>query len=491
MPLAQVPNLMPALPEIFMACVAMALLMLGVFQKSGPKEETRTARLIAYLSVTTLVLAMLLVLTVSGERLLAFGGMFVVDPFATFFKVLVLIATAIAIVISRQYLELQDIARFEFPVLLVLATLGMMMMISANDLIALYLGLELQSLCLYVVAAFQKDDARSTEAGLKYFVLGALASGMLLYGCSLVYGFAGTTGFEGLAAQLHGAAGESPSIGLVVGVVFILAGLAFKVSAVPFHMWTPDVYEGAPTPVTAFFSVAPKIAAIALFVRVMVGPFGDLVAQWQQIVVFISIASMLLGAFAAINQHNIKRLMAYSSIGHVGFALIGLAVGDAVGIRAILVYMTIYLFMNIGTFTCILCMRRNNRMVEEIDDLAGLSKSHPLVALAMAVFMFSMAGIPPLAGFFGKFYIFLAAIEAHLYALAVIGVLSSVVAAFYYLRIIKVMYFDELTDSLDKPIGREMAAVLVGTGLVVLLFFGFLAPVVSGAEAAAAVLFAR
>ena len=488
MPTAQIPNLIPALPEIFMACVAMALLMLGVFQKSGADKEVRTARLISYLSVTTLGLVLLLVLTVSGERLVAFDGMFVVDPFVAFFKVLALIASAIAIIISRQYMELQDIARFEFPVLIVLATLGMMMMISANDLIALYLGLELQSLSLYVVAAFQKDDARSSEAGLKYFVLGALASGMLLYGCSLVYGFAGTTGFDALAERLHGSA--DPSIGLIIGMVFILAGLAFKVSAVPFHMWTPDVYEGAPTPVTAFFSAAPKIAAIALFVRVMVGPFGDLVAQWQQIVVFISIASMMLGAFAAINQHNIKRLMAYSSIGHVGFALIGLAVGDAIGIRAILVYMSIYLFMNLGTFACILCMRRNNRMVEEIDDLAGLSRSHPMVALAMAIFMFSMAGIPPLAGFFGKFYIFLAAIEAHLYALAVIGVLSSVVAAYYYLRIVKVMYFDDLVESLDRPIGREMAAVLVGTGLVILLFFAFLAPVVSGADAAAAALFA-
>jgi len=488
MPIFEVPNLVPALPEIFMACVAMALLMLGVFQKSGKEEEVRTARLISWLSVTTLVLALLLVLTVSGERSLAFDGMFVVDPFAAFFKVLALIASAITIVISRQYLENHGIARFEFSVLIVLANLGMMLMISANDLIALYLGLELQSLCLYVLAAFQKDDARSTEAGLKYFVLGALASGMLLYGCSLIYGFAGTTGFEVLAERLHG--GEGPPIGLVIGIVFILAGLAFKVSAVPFHMWTPDVYEGAPTPVTALFSVAPKIAAIALFVRVMVGPFGDLINQWQQIVVFISIASMLLGAFAAINQRNIKRLMAYSSIGHGGYALIGLAVGDAAGIRAILVYMSIYLFMNLGTFACILCMRRNNRMVEEIDDLAGLSRSHPMVAAAMAIFMFSMAGIPPLAGFFGKFYIFLSAIEAELYALVIIGALSSVVAAFYYLRIIKVMYFDDLVESLDKPIGREMAAVLVGTSLVVLLFFGLLAPIVARAEAAAAALFA-
>ena len=327
--------------------------------------------------------------------------MFVLDDFAVFFKVLVLIASGLSIVIAQDYMESQQIARFEYSVLILLATVGMLMMISANDLIALYLGLEMQSLALYVVASFQRDDAKSAEAGLKYFVLGALASGMLLYGSSLVYGYSGTTSFEVLATtftQLHG---EAPPVGLVVGIVFILAGLAFKVSAVPFHMWTPDVYEGAPTPVTAFFSVAPKLAAIALFIRVMVGPFGDLVAQWQQIVVFISIASMVLGAFAAIGQENIKRLMAYSSIGHVGYALIGLAVGNEVGVRGVLIYMTIYLFMNVGVFTCILCMRRREQMVVGISDLAGLSKSNPLMALALAIFMFSMSGIPPLAGFFG------------------------------------------------------------------------------------------
>ncbi len=493
------PNLIPALPEIFMVCVAMALLMLGVFQTGGDeKAEVKTAHLISHLSLTTLVLTLLLVVTVAGGRTLTFGGMFVNDTFAVFFKVLVLIASALAIIISQEYVTRQGMARLEFGILILLATVGMMMMISANDLIALYLGLEVQSLSLYVLASFQRDDARSTEAGLKYFVLGALASGLLLYGCSLVYGFAGTTSFDALAALFEASQDEAPSVGLIIGIVFILAGLAFKVSAVPFHMWTPDVYEGAPTPVTAFFSVGPKIAALALFLRVMIGPFGDLAAQWQQIVVFISIASMVLGAFAAINQTNIKRLMAYSSIGHVGYALIGLAVagqtGDGAvreaGIQGVLIYMAIYLFMNLGTFACILCMRRSDHMVEGIDDLAGLSKSHPMMALALAIFMFSMAGIPPLAGFFSKLYIFLAAIEAELYGLAVIGVLSSVVAAFYYLRIIKVMYFDALGDSLEKPIGRDIAGVLVGTGLMILLFFAWPAPLLSAAEAATRVLFA-
>jgi NADH-quinone oxidoreductase subunit N len=489
MPLAQVPNLVPALPEIFLAVIAMALLMLGVFQRGGQKEEVRTSRLVSYLAVTALILALLLVVTVTGPRTLAFGGLFITDPFAGFFKVLVLIASALSIIVAQDFLERQGMARFEFAVLILLAALGMLMMISANDLISLYLGLELQSLSLYVIAAFQRDDTRSTEAGLKYFVLGAVASGMLLYGASMVYGFSGTTGFDDLAARLHG--GEvAPPVGLVVGLVFIIAGLAFKVSAVPFHMWTPDVYEGAPTPVTTFFAVAPKLAAVALFLRVMIGPFGDMLAQWQQIVIFISVASMLLGAFAAINQTNIKRLMAYSSIGNVGYALIGLAVGDAVGVQGVLIYMSIYLFMTLGAFSCILCMRRGERMVEDIDDLAGLSKSHPLVALALAIFMFSMAGIPPLAGFFGKLYIFLAAIEAELYALAVIGVLTSVVAAFYYVRIVKIMYFDALAETLDKPIGRDIAAVLVGTSLVIVLFFVYPAPLLSSAAAAAASLFA-
>ena len=487
MPLAQVPNLIPILPELFLACVAMALLLLGVFQKE--EERQKTATLISYLAVISLGLTFILVIMLSGRKMLAFDGMFTTDLFAAFFKELVLFASAISLVISQRYLNAQQIARFEYPILVLFASLGMMLMISANSLIALYLGLELQSLALYVLAAFQRDETRSTEAGLKYFVLGAVASGMLLYGSSLVYGFAGTVAFDGLAQQLGNASADAPGLGLIVGIVFILAGLSFKVSAVPFHMWTPDVYEGAPTPVTAFFAVAPKIAAVALFVRVMAGPFGDLVAQWQQIIVFISIASMLLGAFAAVNQRNIKRLMAYSSIGHIGYTLIGLAVGNATGVRGILIYMTIYMFMNLGTFTCILCMSRKGRMVEDIDDLKGLSKSHPGVALALTIFMFSMAGIPPLAGFFGKLYIFLAAIESELYALAIIGVLSSVVAAFYYLRIIKLMYFDEASEAFDRPMGRELSVILVVTAVFTLFFFVSPEPLVGNAAAAAAALF--
>ncbi|MEE9317475.1 MAG: NADH-quinone oxidoreductase subunit NuoN, partial [Rhodospirillales bacterium] len=354
----------------------------------------------------------------------------------------------------------------------------------------LYVGLEMQSLSLYVIAAFQRDDTRSTEAGLKYFVLGAVASGMLLYGSSLIYGFTGTTNFDQIHAVLKAGHEGGASIGVIFGIVFILAGLAFKVSAVPFHMWTPDVYEGAPTPITAFFSVAPKIAALALFIRVMVGPFGTLLAEWQQIVVFISVASMMLGAFAAINQRNIKRLMAYSSIGHAGYALIGLAVGNEAGIRGMLIYLAIYLFMNIGTFACILCMRRGDKMVEGIDDLAGLGKTHPMLALAITVFMFSMAGIPPLAGFFGKLYIFLPAIEEGLYGLAVIGVLSSVVAAFYYMRIVQIMYFEDTDQVLDKPVGRDLGLVITATSLVITFFFVYPAPVLAAAAAAAKALFA-
>jgi NADH-quinone oxidoreductase subunit N len=490
MPLADIPNLIPVLPEAFLAVIAMALLMLGVFQKKGKGAKSRTAGLIARLGAITLVLTILLTLTVSGGRMSTFNGLFVTDSFALFFKVLVLLASMLTLVVSMGYQKRQRMARFEYTILILFASVGMMMMISANDLISLYVGLELQSLSLYVLASFQRDDTYSTEAGLKYFVLGALASGILLYGSSLVYGFTGTTSFEGLATLFHASQGHAPSTGVVVGIVFILTGLAFKVSAVPFHMWTPDVYEGAPTPVTAFFAAGPKLAAMALFLRVMVGPFGELVDQWQQIVVFVSVASMFLGAFAAINQTNIKRMMAYSSIGHVGYALIGLAVGNEAGIRAVAIYMAIYLFMNFGAFACILCMRRDGRMVTDIDDLAGLSKTHPMVALALAVFMFSMAGIPPLAGFFGKLYIFLAAIEAEFYGLAVLGVLSSVVGAFYYLRIIKVAYFDAPGDPLDRPIGNDLGVVLAATGAIVVFFILYPAPILSNAAAAAAALFA-
>ena len=488
--MTEVPNMVPALPEIFIAGVGMALLMLGVFQKVGDNaQEVKTSRLVSRLGMVTLVLAIILVAAVAGGTMITFSGMFVSDPFAVFFKVLILMASALTLVISQDYMEKQGIARFEYVILIIFATLGMMLMVSANNLLSLYLGLEMQSLSLYVIASFNRDNERSTEAGLKYFVLGAVASGMLLYGSSLIYGFAGTTDFKVLGALFADGQGPHASIGVIVGIVFILAGLSFKVSAVPFHMWTPDVYEGAPTPVTAFFSVGPKIAAIALFSRVMVGPFGDLVQHWQQIIILISVASMLLGAFAAISQTNIKRMMAYSSIGHVGYALIGLVVANEAGMRGIMIYMAIYLFMNIGAFACILTMRRGDRMVENISDLAGMSKTHPGVAAALAVFMFSMAGIPPLAGFFSKLYIFLAAIEAEFYGLAVIAVLSSVVGAFYYLRIIKVVYFDEPADPLDKPISQSLGFVIAGCALIIILFFAFPGVVVDSASAAAFALF--
>jgi len=397
--------LTPVLAEIWLAVAGMALLMVGVFRGHG------STRLVTGLVIASFIVAYALIAGPASPTATTFDGLFVVDDFAVLMKTLVLIGAGLTLIMSLGFIRRENMERFEFPVLVLLATLGMMMMVSANDLMALYVGLELQSLALYVVAAFQRDSLRSTEAGLKYFVLGALASGMLLYGCSMVYGFTGTTRFDALAAHFAGAH-DHVSIGVIVGIVFIAAGLAFKVSAVPFHMWTPDVYEGAPTPVTAFFSVAPKIAAIALLLRVTMQPFGELVAQWQQIVVFVSIASMILGAFAAIGQSNIKRLMAYSSIGHVGYALVGLAAGSEAGVRGVIIYMAIYLAMSVGAFGCILAMRRQDRMIENIDDLAGLSRTNPLLAFALGVFMFAMAGIPPLAGFFGKLYVFLAAIEA-------------------------------------------------------------------------------
>ncbi|MBL8834198.1 MAG: NADH-quinone oxidoreductase subunit NuoN, partial [Rhodospirillales bacterium] len=350
------------------------------------------------------------------------------------------------------------------------------------------MGIELQSLSLYVLAAIRRDSVRATEAGLKYFVLGALSSGLLLYGASLIYGFSGTTNFDTLAATMIDQAGATP-IGVIFGIVFVSAALAFKVSAAPFHMWTPDVYEGAPTPVTAFFAAAPKIAAILLFARVLVGPFGPLVHDWQQIVVFIAIASMAIGAFAAIAQTNIKRLMAYSSIGHVGYALVGLAAGDEAGVLGVLVYMALYLAMNLTAFAAILCMKRDGRMVETIGDLAGLARTQPMVAAALAIAMFSMAGIPPLAGFFGKMYVFLAAVSAGLYALAVIGVLASVVSAFYYLRVVKIMYFDDAAVGFDKRLEAGPAAVLGAGAVFTLLFFAWPAPLVRAAGTAAAALF--
>lgn len=468
------------LPELVIAVGAMTLLMVGAYGGAG------TTRFISYLSVGLLALAAVLVSTMGGP-IYAFEGAFVTDDFAKFAKIAVLVASSVAIVMSLASMQRdpQGLGRFEYPVLIVLATLGMCIMISANDLISLYMGLELQSLSLYVVAAFRRDSQRSSEAGLKYFVLGALSSGMLLYGASLVYGFTGTTNFNAIAGEL--AAGD-PSVGLIFGLVFLAAGLAFKISAVPFHMWTPDVYEGSPTPVTAFFAAAPKIAAMALFVRVVIVPFGTITDQWQQILTFIAIASMVLGAFAAIGQTNIKRLMAYSSIGHMGFALVGLAAGTENGVRAVLIYMVLYAIMTIGTFACILSMRRTEGAVETIDDLAGLSQTRPMMAGALAILMFSLAGIPPLGGFFAKFFVFAAAINAGLYVLAIIGVLASVVGAYYYLRIIKLMYFDEPAEGF-LPMPRELGVILTVSTFAIAFFAVFTSPLLESASVAAKALF--
>ncbi len=473
-------NLEYAVPEMFLACGALALLMIGVFRREGAPTAP-----VSWIGVAMLVVAGVLVVVFAppmGSNELVFAKMFRVDFYRVFMKVLILGASAVGLIMAESWNEREGINRFEFPVLILLATLGMMMMVSANDLIALYIGLELQSLALYVVAAFRRDSVKSSEAGLKYFVLGALASGMLLYGASMIYGFTGTTNFTQLATVLG--AGGTPSAGIVVGLVFLMVGLAFKISAFPFHMWTPDVYEGAPTSVTAYFAAAPKMAAMALFISVLVGPFGKLVGQWQQILVLISLGSMILGAYAAITQTNIKRLLAYSSIGNIGYALIGLASGTQDGFRGVLVYMAIYLAMTLGAFACILCLRRDGRAVEEIKDLAGISRTRPGLAILMALFMFSMAGIPPLAGFFGKLYVFLAAIEAGLYLLAILGVLTSVVAAFYYLRIIKTMYFEEPTEDIDLDTGRSLSVVQVVAGLAVVFFFLVPGPLIRLSEAA-------
>ena len=471
-------NLEVVLPELILGGGSMVLLMLGVATRRERGE------LILWLAIILLVLAGIFVAGREGTTTL-FHDSFIVDPFARALKLLTLAGAAVALLMSIDYWRGAGGVKFEFPVLVLLATTGMLMMISANDLIALYVGLELQSLALYVVAAFQRDSARSSEAGLKYFVLGALSSGMLLYGASLVYGFTGSTDFADIAAAVQP---SGANIGLIFGLVFLMAGFAFKISAVPFHMWTPDVYEGAPTPVTAFFAAAPKLAAMALTVRVLITAFPAVTAQWQQIVTFLAIASMALGSFAAIGQTNIKRLMAYSSIGQMGYALVGLAAGTTEGVQGVIIYLAIYLAMTLGTFACILAMRRNGRMVEDIDQLSGLSSTSPLMAFLLAMLLFSLAGIPPLAGFFAKFYVFLAAIRVGLYALAVIGVLLSVVGAYYYLRIVKIMYFDAPAERFE-PMDMPLAAVLGITGLFILLYFVYPAPLVAFADAAAKSLF--
>jgi NADH-quinone oxidoreductase subunit N len=467
----------PLLPELMLAVGAMTLLMVGAVV-----GETST-NLVTGCALFLLLIVGLLVLEIPADKSVLFAGSFVVDGFGRFMKILALIGSGAAIVMSIGFLELPSRRMFEYAVLILLATTGMMILISAGDLIALYLGLELMSLSLYVVAAIDRDNMRSTEAGLKYFVLGALSSGMLLYGCSLIYGFTGTVSFTGIAV-----AAAAGGVGLTFGLVFLFAGLCFKISAVPFHMWTPDVYQGAPTPITAFFAAAPKVAAMAIFLRVALTAFPAIALQWQQILSFVAIASMLLGAFAAIGQTNIKRLMAYSSIGHMGFALIGLAAGTSEGVQGVLVYLTIYVTMTLGVFACILAMRREEGPIETISDLAGLARTNGPMAFLFAMLLFSLAGIPPLAGFFAKFYVFLAAIKAGLYVLAVIGVIASVIGAYYYLLIVKVMYFDEPAPAF-RPMRTELKVVLGITGLFNLLFFVVPSPLVNAAAAAAKSLF--
>jgi len=471
----------PLFPEMFLACAAMLLLMYGVF--SG--ERDKQSELSGWLAIVLLGLTGFMIAGQDPGTRKLFDGAIVVDDFARFMKLLILGGSVFAIILSFDYLRRANILKFEFPVLVLLCALGMLLLTSANNLISLYLALELQSLALYVLASFRRDNVLSAEAGMKYFVLGALSSGMLLYGCSLVYGFTGTLGFDGIALALESA---DRSIGLIFGLVFILTGIAFKLSAVPFHMWTPDVYQGAPTPVTAFFAAAPKVAAFAMLIRIVLDAFPAISADWGQIIIAISVASMVLGAFAAIGQTNIKRLMAYSSIGHVGYALVGLSAGTEQGVQGVLIYLAIYVVMTLGAFACILAMRREDRDVEDIAELAGLWRHKPMLALLFAMLLFSMAGIPPLAGFFAKFYVFLAAIDAGLFWLAVVGVVTSVVSAFYYLAIIAKMFFQEPAADFE-PMPGKLRFVLGVTGLTVLLLFVPINYLVVAAEAAARSLF--
>lgn len=472
------PALGPALPEIALAVGAIAMVLYGALRGE------RATRALEIAALALLALALVLVLRGEG-KVVTFNGAFIADGFARFMKVLTLAGAAAAIVLSADFLRRDGAMRFEFPILVILATVGMMMMISANDLIGLYVGLELQSLALYVVAAFDRDNPRSTEAGLKYFVLGALSSGMLLYGSSLVYGFTGTVSYAGIAEAVKGG---HTGIGLIIGLVFVAAGVAFKISAVPFHMWTPDVYEGAPTPVAAFFASAPKMAAMAMTVRVFVGAFPGALHDWQQIIVFMSIASMALGAFAAIGQSNIKRLLAYSSIANMGYALVGLAAGTPAGVQGVMTYMAIYLATTLAAFACVLMMNRDGKPVEEIGELAGLSRTNGWMAFAMSMMMLSLAGIPPLAGFWAKWYVFLAAIEAKLYVLAIVGVITSVVGAYYYLRVVKVIYFDDARPAFDKGDAGVRTVLLISALFVLVLSF-VPAPLFDSAAAAAKSLF--
>ena len=419
------------IPEVFLSLSIFSLLMIGVFVKNS-------FNLIYKLSIFLIFLLILIVLNTDDETIKIFKESFVSDNFSLFAKLLILISSFFILIISKKYIVDIKNNKFEYPIIVLLSILGMFFMVSSNDLILFYLGLELQSLSLYILASIDRDNLKSSEAGVKYFILSALSSGLLLYGCSLLYGFTGSTNFEVIASST-----ADSTIGIIFAMVFILVGLAFKVSAVPFHMWTPDVYEGSPTSVTSFFSVVPKVAGIVIFIRFMYLPFQEILDQWKYILVFISIASMILGAVAAIGQNNIKRLIAYSSIGHIGYAIAGMTPGTENGFKSTLIYISIYAVMNIGVFACIFLMKRNGKYIEDIQELSGASKNHPLMSLSLLIILSSLAGIPPMAGFFAKFYVFMAVIESGMFTLAVIGLVTTVVSAFYYIRIIKIMYFDD------------------------------------------------
>jgi NADH-quinone oxidoreductase subunit N len=456
-------NLNLVLPEIFISLSIMFLLVLGVFKKDSSKITFNISLLV--LLITSIIT---LNETFSIDRVTLFNSSVVIDPMSSLMKIITLIGAFLVLVISSAYLKSFKIFKIEYPLLILSSVLGMMVMISSNDLMVFYMGLELQSLALYVLATFNRDQLKSSEAGLKYFVLSALSSGLLLYGCSLIYGFSGSTNFNVISSQLN-----SNEYVLTFGIVFILVGLAFKISAVPFHMWAPDVYEGSPTSVTLFFTMVPKIAALTVFIRFLYVPFLNLIDQWQMIIVFLSIASMLFGAIAAIGQTNIKRLVAYSSIGHIGYTLAGLATGSNEGIQSSIIYISIYVIMNLALFSCLLMLKRNNQYYEDIDDLSGLSKNHPILSLSLLVILFSLAGIPPLAGFFAKFYIFKAVIEQSMYFLAIIGLLSTVIAAFYYLRIIKIIYFDKEKEKYDEDHSLWLKFSLSFSTILILLYFIF------------------
>jgi len=447
------------LPELFLSISILILLMMGVFIK-------KSFKLIYFLANLTIVFTIVLVINLPDQTTKIFNESMIVDSFANYMKILTLLFSLLVMISSKTYIKSNNLDKIEYPIIVLFSILGMLLIISSYDLIVFYLGLELQSLCLYILASFKRNNEGSAEAGLKYFVLSALASGLLLYGSSLIYGFTGSTNFKFISLNL-----DISNMGAVFGIVFVIVGLSFKLSAVPFHMWAPDVYEGSPTSVTSFFALVPKIAALSVFIRFMYVPFINMIEQWQIIIVFLSIGSMILGAVAAIGQNNIKRLMAYSSIGHIGYALAGISTGTNLGIQSTIIYLTIYLIMNIGAFGFILMMKRENTYYENINELSGLSSNHPILALGFLIILFSLAGIPPLAGFFAKFYIFMAVIESEMYTLAIIGLITTVISAFYYLRIIKIIYFDKPKKPFEKDYNLGLKASLILSSIVILIYF--------------------